>query len=1583
IRSAATKAYFNHCAFIGRQDTLYGDPGSTEAFYACDIYGGTDYIFGGMTAVFAKCNLIFNTSEDKNDVGYITAAQHKSAGSRGYLMYNCTVTSTVPGVNTASEFASKPGYLGRPWQANTSEVVFFDTVIEATCDNFKSASESLINPVGWLSTLSGTTLRNVEYGTFEVSGVNNASLRADWAPVSAEPKTSDGKDIAVATFLGDWDPFAENGNDMTIVFPDGTGEEEPIVVPTPEAPVTVKEYVLETAELASFAAGAKQDGDEEAAGTDNYFTIIYSVKSKVDSSNKSWEDGYASGQRINFGGAASTAKNAVKFTTSGSATVKVWWACGDAGREMTVLDSNGTAVVTSNNGLAKNAAGISAFELENAGTYYLGGSTGNNYIFKIEVTEGEASETPERAAWDKVSAPVVSSVSLSDANTVAVNVESVIGLNGGDKLTANMKDANGNVISSQSSSAEKDAFEFLFKPSASGTYFFDAVLSREDEETVKESALSDGFAFVLPLTRPSVKNVVNEGEGRVTINFYSVSEATSYVLTATDLSDEASLAKEDVYIPDTVVNNTKTEYGYTFEGLTIGHTYKIEVKAVRGNDKSQASGKEITVSLESRIAWAFSAFGSGVNSSEKNCGYSENADGTVTVWNTGNKGKIVPASTDGLAFYYATLPADKNFTLTATATIDSWTFTNGQEGFGLMACDRVGVNGDSTAFWNNSYMASGTKVEYYYDTIAGKVTDDSNAAKITMKNGLGAQEKTGVTLENLALLEAGDTATVNSDFRSKMYTLETSCGSKGAGTYNIWGKESSGSASTVENPQTTVTLRIQKNNTGYFVSVLDESGNVINTKKFYDTKALEKLDSEHVYVGFYASRTFTATFSNIELTLVAPEDDAPTEDKPVTYVTPNYSIVSAEHSNTAEYVLKYHGNADGTLNITDAQGKALIKNQAVKAGAVVSVKTKLSLGTNTFNVKFVPDSNFHPSGDKYQLLSSYDEANFKYTVTYKIINDAEEIFVSSTGSVNGDGSKENPVDIYTAVKFVKPGQTIRLAGGTYSLRETVTVERGIDGTADKPIRMIADPDDRAVFDFNKVCAGFVLAGNYWYISGIDCTHSGNSLKGIQLSGSHCTLKDIRTYENGNTGLQVSRYLGSDKFADWPGYDLILNCTSYSNADAGYEDADGFAAKLTAGNGIVFDGCISYNNADDGWDLFAKVETGSIGQVTIQNCVAFANGYGVDGKSEGNGNGFKMGGSSISGHHKLINSAAWGNKAKGIDSNSCPDVEVYHSTSFDNVGANVALYTNDTANTAFVVNGVMSYRTRHTDVSETLKLKGTQKQEAVYGTGNFYWNGGKSTNNNDLTVTDSWFVSLEAPYANVNDPYAVVAGLRGEDGRISLGNFLKLTDEGITALSAAGLEYKNVLAVLDGTYEALSDQNQIAVKEPASESGNTDKPSGNNSQGGTSQSGASQSGTSDSSSATNETAQDSASHSENAASHTETPGRGNTDTAATETVEETTEVTSQEQKTEETQTETVEEKETKEIEDTETAKSDTISESVDATAGIALANPEDAKKFPIVPVAVVTGIVAVLAAAIAVAAKKGLLAKILADLHIVK
>ena len=75
-------------------------------------------------------------------------------------------------------------------------------------------------------------------------------------------------------------------------------------------------YVLEAKDLEAFGAGAKKDGDTTNAA--DFFTIIWSTKSKIDGSGKTWDDGYTSAQRINFGGGAAINKNSVKFTTAGA-----------------------------------------------------------------------------------------------------------------------------------------------------------------------------------------------------------------------------------------------------------------------------------------------------------------------------------------------------------------------------------------------------------------------------------------------------------------------------------------------------------------------------------------------------------------------------------------------------------------------------------------------------------------------------------------------------------------------------------------------------------------------------------------------------------------------------------------------------------------------------------------------------------------------------------------------------------------------------------------------------------------------------------------------------------------------------------------------------------------------------------------------------------------------------------------------------------------------------------------------------------------------------------------------------------------
>ena len=71
-------------------------------------------------------------------------------------------------------------------------------------------------------------------------------------------------------------------------------------------------YVLEASSLTAAAEGTFTDGQTVKAGTDNFFTLVCSAKTKIDKSEKTWDDGYTSKQRINFGGKATTSKNSVK-----------------------------------------------------------------------------------------------------------------------------------------------------------------------------------------------------------------------------------------------------------------------------------------------------------------------------------------------------------------------------------------------------------------------------------------------------------------------------------------------------------------------------------------------------------------------------------------------------------------------------------------------------------------------------------------------------------------------------------------------------------------------------------------------------------------------------------------------------------------------------------------------------------------------------------------------------------------------------------------------------------------------------------------------------------------------------------------------------------------------------------------------------------------------------------------------------------------------------------------------------------------------------------------------------------------------
>ncbi|MBX4221205.1 right-handed parallel beta-helix repeat-containing protein, partial [Enterococcus lactis] len=178
-----------------------------------------------------------------------------------------------------------------------------------------------------------------------------------------------------------------------------------------------------------------------------------------------------------------------------------------------------------------------------------------------------------------------------------------------------------------------------------------------------------------------------------------------------------------------------------------------------------------------------------------------------------------------------------------------------------------------------------------------------------------------------------------------------------------------------------------------------------------------------------------------------------------------------------------------------------------------------------------------------------------------------------------------------------------------------------------PVQLIAakHPENkRPVLAFQGTGNGKNLLSHYWVLRGIDVTNSAAMQKGLQISGNHNLIEEIHAYRNGNTGIQISGS-SNDPFEAWPAHNLVKNCTSFENADPGFEDAGGFAAKLTIGVGNVFDGCTAYHNGDGGWDVCGKTETDSIGEGVIISSIAYRNGGGPGVERAGDGRGGRGGG----------------------------------------------------------------------------------------------------------------------------------------------------------------------------------------------------------------------------------------------------------------------------------------------------------------------------------------------------------------------
>ena len=252
--------------------------------------------------------------------------------------------------------------------------------------------------------------------------------------------------------------------------------------------------------------------------------------------------------------------------------------------------------------------------------------------------------------------------------------------------------------------------------------------------------------------------------------------------------------------------------------------------------------------------------------------------------------------------------------------------------------------------------------------------------------------------------------------------------------------------------------------------------------------------------------------------------------------------------------------------------------------------------------------------------------------------------------------------------------------------------------------------------------GVVVDGDYWYFEGINFYGAGDN--GVLLAGNNNIFEKCVFEANRDSGLQISRYDTTAATKDlWPSNNLIINCTAFDNCDypdqgGTGENADGFAAKLTCGEGNVFDGCISYCNSDDGWDLFAKSATGPIGVIIIRNCVSFGNGTLSNGVHYANGdmNGFKLGGSGVGTPHVVLNCLSFNNGATGFTDNNNPSgLTIMNATAWGNgKSAKKGNFLCYRASNKAVYVGLVSANAIDSD-----KFTGNMSDSIYYNTGKYY------------------------------------------------------------------------------------------------------------------------------------------------------------------------------------------------------------------------------------------------------------------------
>jgi hypothetical protein len=755
----------------------------------------------------------------------------------------------------------------------------------------------------------------------------------------------------------------------------------------------------------------------------------------------------------------------------------------------------------------------------------------------------------------------------------------------------------------------------------------------------------------------------------------------------------------------------------------------------------------ITVRAKSATYWKSLVFGqssTGVNAGDPASSVTENSDGTVTVKSWHGSGKIT-GDHDGIAYYYTRVNPADNFSLSADIYVRGYLGTHpgsgatgyynidekrsGQEAFGLMARDVIPLtakdglgdtngmtvnskdavtddNGEPVGLRSSAVFSSNIAIAGGYsgsswpaDPTAASYYKNANINRINLyaRTGVDAVDGGGTKYGPNAISTAFPQAGIHTESTNSIANGDKEDETQVGDSYRITLervnvlKDSSTGAITRRGLKATCVYlgpdesRIGETKTTYM------SDEIMN-----DIFAVQNADD--AYVGFFAARWGIIDVSNIDLKVSAPETDPVYNVVEEEEVNPSLSISSSLYTNNTDYTLIIKPNNENGGFLTLKKGDQVLYHQM----KLNNRKTRLALtldanSANTYTAIYTPS--------KIDNLTSYDDVVSTFTIYHKSSNSSENIYVSPDGKSTATGTREDPMDLVSAIGFLRAGQSIVMLDGTYPFTTGITIPVNDDGAKGLVKTLKADEGANPVIDFLGQGTGFYAGGSYWHIRDLEIINTADNQPGFELGGKNCTVENIKCHDNGGTGFQVSRISASQEyFEDWPSNNIIRNCEVWNNMDSTKINADGFGCKLTVGNGNVFDNCISHHNVDDGWDLYTKLASGAIGETTIVNCATYKQGYKLasDGTESlyGNGghNGFKMGGENIYDFHFIKDSISFMNHSSGsgVSSNSNPALKMRNVVFYSNEGRGVSLYSDKPNEYCYDIKGVISFNNNGTD-----------------------------------------------------------------------------------------------------------------------------------------------------------------------------------------------------------------------------------------------------------------------------------------------